>query len=117
MTKTILINPKPSGAAEAPQVNYESERRQSACRQRFHWTVQRRPALSARSRTLSTVLAGALAALSAGGSLKAQAVKSLSYRGGLCYPRSPFYPLYYGNWGDTTTQQNYLQGLAAYMSG
>jgi hypothetical protein len=117
MTNTNLINPEPTWAAEAAQVENESAwRRPARCQPFKHPTVHGRPASPARLRALSTVLVGALAVLGAGGSLQA-AIRTLSYNGGPVLSSFTIYPLYYGNWGDTTSQQTYLEGLAAYMSG
>src|ERR1700756_180978 len=70
----------------------------------------------------STLLALGFAALAApllgaGSSLQAQTVSPLSYHGGPVLSSFTIYPLYYGNWGDTTNQQTYLEGLTTYMSG
>lgn len=45
--------------------------------------------------------------------------KPLQYHGGPVLRSFKIYPLYYGNWSsdDVTAQQNYLEGLARYLSG
>jgi hypothetical protein len=117
MTNRNLINPKPAGAAEAARVENKSAWWRSARRQSFKQRTVHGSAIPARSRALSTVLVGALAMLGAGGSLQAQTIGPLSYHGGPVLSSFTIYPLYYGNWGDTTSQQTYLKGLAAYISG
>lgn len=66
-----------------------------------------------------TALAAGLSALLGAGTASAQAHAPLKYYGGPILSTFKMYPLYYGTWtqADINTQQNYLTGLAAYLSG
>jgi hypothetical protein len=55
--------------------------------------------------------------LSSGATVKAQTAIPLKFHGGRILTSFTIYPLYYGNWPDTSAQQNYLQALARHMSG
>jgi hypothetical protein len=56
-------------------------------------------------------------ALSATGTIRAQAAIPLKFHGGRILTTFTIYPVYYGNWSDTSTQQAYLVALARHMSG
>ncbi len=71
-----------------------------------------------RSKLLSGALAlSALIVYGAGTPLPAQTATPLKYHGGPILTSFTVYPLYFGNWTDTTAETSYLNALAKHMSG
>jgi hypothetical protein len=71
-------------------------------------------------KTMKSMLTLVFAALMlCGGAAKAQPHAPLIYHGGPVLERFRIFPLYFGNWSaaEQSAQQNYLAGLAGYLSG